>query len=273
VLIDAVDASTLRLGAECTGFEQDEHGVSVRFAGGREDRGDVLIGADGLHSVVRAQLLGPARPRWTGYAAWRAIVPHADFTTPDTVTVHWGPGARLITYRLRGGRSYWLALANAQEGASDSPAGPKRDVLAAYKEWPEPLLAMISATDESAIHRTDIHDRAPIKQWSYGRVTLLGDAAHPTTPNLAQGAAYALEDGVVLGKAFREAETAVEALSSYETKRLQRAAAMVNGSYRMGTLARWKQPLAVAARDRLIRTVTSRRRFLTQLERDLTVEF
>jgi 2-polyprenyl-6-methoxyphenol hydroxylase-like FAD-dependent oxidoreductase len=131
---------------------------------------------------------------------------------------------------------------------------------------------MISATDESAIHRMDIYDRPPIDHWSHGRVTLMGDAAHPTTPNLAQGAAYALEDAVVLGKAMRETSNVADALTAYEAKRVKRAAAMVKNSFRMGTLARWKQPLAVAARDRLISTVTSRSRFVSQLERDLAVD-
>jgi 2-polyprenyl-6-methoxyphenol hydroxylase-like FAD-dependent oxidoreductase len=273
LLVDGVEPGVLTLGARCTGFTDRGDSVVARFDDGREAEGDVLIGADGINSVVRRQLLGAAQPRYAGYTAWRGIVEEGDFFEAETATVYWGPGARLVTYRVSGGRPYWLALANAPEGQRDPEGGHRAAVLARYAAWPEFLRAALEATEESAISRADVHDRKPVKQWGVGRVTLLGDAAHPVTPNLAQGAAYALEDAVVVSKALRGVGDAAAALRAYEQRRIPRAASMVNGSWRMGSLARWDRSVAVALRERIQKLMLNRGFFVKGLEKDLAVEF
>ncbi|HMB07038.1 MAG TPA: FAD-dependent monooxygenase, partial [Isosphaeraceae bacterium] len=188
-LLDAAGREVVRLGAECVGLEQDAQGVRARFAAGHEARGDVLIGADGLHSAVRSALFGPAKPRYGGYAAWRAIARFdLDRLTPGET---WGPGRRFGQWGMSDGRAYWYATQTVAEGQGDPPQGRKRGLLDRYRGWHTPIGELVEATDESAILRNDIYDRPPLSRWGLGRATLLGDAAHPMTPDLGQGACQA----------------------------------------------------------------------------------
>jgi 2-polyprenyl-6-methoxyphenol hydroxylase-like FAD-dependent oxidoreductase len=257
VLADALDGTQVRLGAACVGFEQDRRGVTVRFDDGTEERGDVLVGADGIGSVVRRQLHGPTPPVYAGYTAWRAI---CDFSHPRVpvgeMWIHWGRGARILHYHVSGQRLYWLALVKAPQGGSDPPGGRRRAVTERYRGWPEPIEAMLASTDESAISRADVVDRDPIGHWGTGRVTLLGDAAHPMTPNLAQGAGQAIEDGVALARALDEDADAVAALRTYEQRRAERANGLSETSRMVGRLSLLSSPLTCAARDNVaLRTV------------------
>ena len=134
LLVREVGEGTLRLGAEVEGFEQDESGVRVSLADGSEERADILVGADGLHSKVRAQLFGPEKPRYAGYTAWRAVVKPTEELVPwGTGFESWGRGARFGCAHVGDGRVYWFATANVPEGEKDgppgSPAGAKATLL------------------------------------------------------------------------------------------------------------------------------------------------
>jgi 2-polyprenyl-6-methoxyphenol hydroxylase-like FAD-dependent oxidoreductase len=257
VLVDALDGENLRLGAELTGFELGRRNVTARFADGSEEQGDVLVGADGINSVVRRQLHGFAPPRYGGYTAWRAL---CDFDHPRVpvgeMWIYWGLGARILHYHVSGQRLYWLAMAKAPEGEPDPPAGRKAGVLARYRGWPSPVEAMIEATDEAAIIWSDVVDRDPVRHWGAGRVTLLGDAAHPMSPNLAQGAGQAIEDAVALAHALRDAADPADGLRAYEQRRVKRANDFVKTSRMVGTMSLTDSPVACAVRNQVVlRTV------------------
>jgi 2-polyprenyl-6-methoxyphenol hydroxylase-like FAD-dependent oxidoreductase len=157
---------------ECIGFVQDAEGVTTRFKNGEVVRGDVLIGADGLRSVVRAQLFGDGPPRYAGYTAWRAIARIA--TSRIVPCESWGRGQRFGIVPMGDGRVYWYATKNSAEGGLDLEGQAKRNLSQLFRGWHDPIGPMIEATDESAILRNDIYDREPRLRWSENRLTLLG---------------------------------------------------------------------------------------------------
>jgi 2-polyprenyl-6-methoxyphenol hydroxylase-like FAD-dependent oxidoreductase len=271
LLIREAGEGTLRLGAEVEDFRQDEGGVTVSLSGGGEERADLLVGADGLRSRVRASLLGPSRPRYAGYTAWRAVVePEEELLPWGTGFESWGRGARFGCAHIGGGRIYWFATANAPEGKRDgspgSPGGPKATLLRRFGTWHSPIGHLIEATDEDAILRTDIYDREPLgERWGRGKVTLLGDAAHPMTPDLGQGAAQAAEDAVVLARCLQESGPTADALRRYERLRSARAAMVVRRSRRLGRIAQLENPLLCLLRDRALTMIPPKAQ-LKQLE-------
>jgi 2-polyprenyl-6-methoxyphenol hydroxylase-like FAD-dependent oxidoreductase len=236
------------------GFEQDEEGVRLQFASGEEVQGDLLIGADGLHSIVRSQLIGAARPRYAGYTAWRGVTHFSmDQYEAQTAFETWGAGKRFGVIPLSQGRICWFAVANAPEGEREEETREKQRVLDLVSSCHEPAGAVVEATEASAIWRTDIYDRPPVSSWSRGRVTLVGDAAHPMTPNLGQGACQAIEDAFLLADSLKSGPTIASALQSYEARRIERANILVRGSRLQGWIGHWEHPWAVRVRDIVLR--------------------
>jgi 2-polyprenyl-6-methoxyphenol hydroxylase-like FAD-dependent oxidoreductase len=272
VLVSALDDEALHVGAECTGFTQDRAGVTVRFADGREERGDLLIGAGGLTSAIRAQLLGPAAPNYAGYLSWLAITPFAHEAAPPGVfRVHYGRGARFVFHPVGDGRLYWQAILNAPAGAPEPPEGKKAALLARYRGWAAPVEELIAATPEGAIRRMETYGRPPVKRWGVGRVTLLGDEAHPITFNIGQGAAQATEDAVVLAKYLAAGDDVPAALRAYEARRMGRTAAIQRQAWGLGTLGQLENPLACRLRNGFVRVGFNTVGLRAQ-ERDMTFE-
>jgi 2-polyprenyl-6-methoxyphenol hydroxylase-like FAD-dependent oxidoreductase len=254
VLLDALGEGVVQLGFECTGFQQNEAGVIARFANGKEARADFLVGADGLHSAVRAQLLGHDKPRYAGYTCWRGITLYDDPALSGGISfVSWGRGREFGALSVGRGRVYWFGTTNAPEGSPDAPIGRKREALETFRGWHEPIEAVIKASAPDAILRNDVYDRKPAKRWGEGRVTLLGDAAHPSTPNLGQGACQAIEDAVVLARCLAREPGVVPALRKYEGERRARTAYISRMSWRLGQMQRWQNPLACGLRNAWVR--------------------
>lgn len=245
----------IRLGMECVAVTEEAQGVRVRFRNGEEASGDLVIGADGLHSQVRAVLHGKQPPRYAGYTAWRGVVGF-DISRLQ-IGETWGHGARFGQIPMPGNRVYWFATQNAPAG-QHSPDGEKAKLLRLFSNWHDPIRALIEATPDAAILRNDIYDRPPLKQWGRGHSTLLGDAAHPMTPNLGQGACQALEDAVVLAKQLQATADIPTALRAYEAARIPRTTMIVNQSRRVGQVGQWANPLAVAGRNWLVKHLLAR---------------
>ena len=258
LLVGEVEERTLCLGAEVEGFEQYQSGVTVSLAGGSQEQADILVGADGLRSRVRAGLFGPEQPRYAGYTAWRAVVePKEELLPWGTGFESWGRGVRFGCAHIGDGRVYWFATANAPEGEKDgppgSPAGAKAKLLRLFSGWHRPVADLVQAAEEDTILRTDIYDREPLgERWGEGRTTLLGDAAHPMTPNLGQGACQAIEDAVVLARCLGERGATAESLRSYERLRSERVAMVVRRSRRVGMVGQVKNPTICWLRDRAL---------------------
>ena len=256
-LLEALAPIRPLLGARLDRFEQDGSGVTARFEDGREARGDVLVGADGIDSTVRRWLLGDGPPRYAGYIAWRAVT---DFDQRRVVAGEsWGPGSLFGLLPLTDGRLYWFGTRPARAGEHDEgPEQRKRDVLGRFAAWHEPIASIVESTAATDVLRHDVVDRPPRRGWSQGRVTLLGDAAHPMTPHLGQGACQAIEDAVVLARCLAEAREAAQGLRDYEAGRFRRTARIVERSRRIGRLAQWRSGPARAGRDALLTRLPAR---------------
>lgn len=261
-LLDAVrevPAITLRLDQALEGFAPEGTGVALhlRHAGGDETFvADALIGADGLRSMVRGTLHPDARPSFRRRAAWRATVPVDALPArlTDPVTRLWlGPGAHLVTYPVKAGRAVNLVAVtpDAREAHGWSEAGARDELLAHYRGWCAQARLLLDAPERWL--RWALFDLDPLPRWGAGPVTLLGDAAHAMPPFLAQGAAQAIEDAVVLARELGGAEDLPAALRRYEaarlprTARIQRAARGMDRIYHLGGPARFARDLVMRA--------------------------
>lgn len=253
VLLEALPPEALHLDAPCTAIEQDDDGVTVRFGNGEHARAAIAIGADGLHSVVRRQLWGEEALRYSGQTCYRGIAPIAP-PEPQLIREIQGPGLRAAICPMDDQRVYWWAAINAPADERDEPGQRLSALLEAYAGWPFSLPEVIAAT-QGPILRNDLVDRAPRSTWGKGRVTLLGDAAHPMLPNLGQGACSAIEDALVLARCMLEHGTNPEALQHYERERMPRTTDFVRKSWTFGVPVRWSNPMAVWFRETLMGAV------------------
>ena len=162
----------------------------------------------------------------------------------------WGRGARFGLVAIDGDRVYWFATANVAAGGRETS---KRDLLARFGDWHEPIGAVVEATPDASILRTDIADREPVEDWGEGRVTLLGDAAHPMTPNLGQGGCQAIEDAVVLDLCLTAHPIVMAALRDYEDRRRARTARVVTEARRFGDIGQLENGALRALRNAAVR--------------------
>jgi 2-polyprenyl-6-methoxyphenol hydroxylase-like FAD-dependent oxidoreductase len=257
VLADEL-GDALTLGVACTGFTDDGYRVVVEGSDGESRAADVLVGADGLRSKTRAWLLGDRPPRYAGYTGWRAVAGFEHPSLRARMTETWGRGVRFGLIPIGGGRLYWFVSETRAEPDAPLVPGRKQEIARLVAGWHEPIGAVIDATLEDAISGTGIYARQPTRTWGRGRVTLLGDAVHPMTPDLSQGAAQALEDAVVLAASLRDAGGAVTGLRTYEAARRKRAAQIVRRSYAAGRLAQASSALGTRARDLLMGSLPDR---------------
>jgi salicylate hydroxylase len=237
ILIEAVTAAApdcIALGRRVTGFEQDERSVTLLCEDGTRIEGAALIGADGVHSRIRDALFGEMPARFTGLLAWRGLVPMERL--PERlrrlVGTNWvGPGGHVVHYPVRSGtllnfvgtaeRSDWQVESWTERGTTE-------EVLNDFRGWNADVETIIR--NIAAPFKWALLGREPLAQWSKGRVTLLGDAAHPTLPMMAQGANMAIEDAVVLARSFAAHADIAEALRSYEGARRERTSRLVRAA-------------------------------------------
>jgi 2-polyprenyl-6-methoxyphenol hydroxylase-like FAD-dependent oxidoreductase len=252
LLLKTLGEDRVQLGMNCVGFTQDETGVCARFEGGQEVQGDVLIGADGIHSVIRTQLFGLIKPGYVGYTCWRGL---AHTTRTGLETWAWGKGCQFGITPMSQGRAYWFVQKYAPVGEKDKPGGKKSEILELFHDWHDPIPAVIEATAEKDILRNDIYELKHLRQWSQGRVTLLGDAAHAMTPNLGQGACQAIEDAVALGACLNETTDIAAALQLYEKRRVTRANDITRLAHFIGRSVQWENPMLSGARNTIIRHI------------------
>ncbi|MCP3144495.1 FAD-dependent monooxygenase [Pyxidicoccus xibeiensis] len=257
VLLEHAGPEHVRLGRAVAGFTDDGQGITVTLSDGSFVKGDVLVGADGLRSAVRSGLLGDAPLRYSGYTSWRGVSPEVPGARPGHVSETWGRGARFGVVPIGSGQVYWYATLNAPAGGQDAPGEARARLRDVFGGWHAPIADLLAATPDDAIVRTDIHDRPPMDRWSRGRVTLLGDAAHPMTPNLGQGGCQAIEDAVVLAECLARGGAVEEALAAYEARRRERANAIVARSWSLGRLAQLESPVGRFMRDSLFWLVPS----------------
>jgi 2-polyprenyl-6-methoxyphenol hydroxylase-like FAD-dependent oxidoreductase len=252
-LLHAVPAGSVHLGRRCTGFLQQPDRVSVTFADGVSTDCDLLIGADGLHSAIRSQALNDGEPSGCGYIAWRGISdsqPRA--LAPATAVEIQGRGKRFGIGPVGLGRFGWWATANLTKLEHEAAKNQQQLLLGLFDGWFQPIVELIQATPEKRIVRNSVFDRPPSRQWGVGRLTLLGDAIHPATPNLGQGGCLAIEDAVVLARCLSTNSDPVQALRQYERLRSRRTTNVVRWSRYYGVVGQWQSWPATFARSLVI---------------------
>jgi salicylate hydroxylase len=227
------DPNVVRLNRRVTGVTESEDGIELHFADGGSARGDLLIGADGVKSVVRGRIVGDGPATYTGDVAWRLVVP-AERLPPGlfapVMSLFMAPGGQVVCYYLRGGRLLnFVCIVETDEISEESwtVKVPWQTVHDHFRGWYAPIRTVVEAADRDQCYQWSLFARAPIKNWSTARATLLGDAAHPTLPYLAQGAVMAIEDGAVLTRALAMSETIPAALQLYQRNRIERTARIV----------------------------------------------
>ena len=226
-----IGAKPIRLGSEVIGYTQTESNITVKLADDAAISGDILIGADGIHSAIRAVMIGKDNPQFTGHTAWRAVVPVnalGDLAPRPGATVWTGPGRHCVTYLLRGGElANLVAVVERDDWTRENwtEEGNRDDALRDFQGWHPIITNMIEKAGK--LHRWALYDRKPLPSWIDGRAVLLGDAAHPMLPFMAQGAAMAVEDSWVLSKKISIPDIKTEdALRNYQNIRHARTSKM-----------------------------------------------
>ncbi|AMN39275.1 FAD-dependent monooxygenase [Rhodoplanes sp. Z2-YC6860] len=236
-LKEKLPADVIRLGRRVVAIGLDHDKPSVSFADGSRETVDVLVGADGIHSPTRTALFGPEHPQFTGLVSYRSVVDSSRLSIPnmEAFTKWWGPtpDLQIVTFPLNRGRETFVFSTTPQKDwlhESWTMAGDVNELRAAYVNFHPEARALLDACTE--VVKSALYVRDPLPRWSSGCITLLGDACHPMTPFMAQGAAMAIEDAVVLGRAMTGVgfDGVKAALARYEHARRDRTARVQLGS-------------------------------------------
>lgn len=270
MLLGAVAPSALQVGRRLTSMDMDDGNGEVTLGFG-EDRArfDAVIGADGIHSAVRRFLHGDESPRFTGNVAFRAMVPVDDALRREVArdsTIWVGPGGHVVHYYVRGGSLLNIvAVQETTRWADESwtQEAERGDLLQAFAGWNKGLLRILERAEQC--NRWALYDRDPLPAWGRGRATLLGDAAHPMLPFLAQGAVMAMEDAFLLAESLAAGSDVAQSLRTYEGARIQRT-----GRIQLAARARGHAMHVGSARESLRRNATLF--FNSRMKRDEQIE-
>ena len=228
-------AVELHSSARVDAVSQSGDAVEVRAAD-QTHRGALLVGADGIHSTVRTRLFGAEAPRFTGNVAWRALVPAERLPSGlvhPVASVWMGPGRHFVHYYVRAGALINCVCVVEKAGwqvESWTQRGEHAELALDFAGWHETVTTLIDRMDRDACYKWALFDRAPMARWGDGRVTLLGDACHPTLPFMAQGAAMAIEDAAVLADCVAGVDDITKGLARYAELRRARTARIQLGS-------------------------------------------
>ena len=263
-LAERLGRDGVNLGRRCVGLEEGPAGAELRFADGSSAAADVVVGAAGIHSVVRPHVAGAVRGRYSGTVGYRGLVPvEAMPSLPDPTPLQFwaGPGRHLLHYPIDGGRTVnFLAVVRVAEWANDAwmEECAVDDVVDAFAGWYPAVTEMVGATDVGA--RWALHDLAPLERWHTGRVVVMGDAAHAMVPHQGQGANQTIEDAIVLADCLADAHTSADlepALQRYAERRRPRTARVQRWSRRAADLMHLPDGPEIGPRDALLRELYS----------------
>jgi salicylate hydroxylase len=229
LLAGLVDRSKVTFSTQCIGVTQTADKAVAHFADGSQFEADIIVGADGVRSTVRHTLFGDDAPQFTGHMCYRAVVPfesRPDFVAPEA-SFWLGPHSHVVTYYVNGGKAVNIVAVHETENwveESWNARSTREALLNDFQGWHSNITQLFERVTD--VYRWGLFDRDPMDTWAQGRVTLLGDAAHPMLPFLSQGAAMAIEDAYVLAKALATLpdDRYADALRQYEQERLPRTA-------------------------------------------------
>ncbi|MBD2231090.1 FAD-dependent urate hydroxylase HpxO [Phormidium tenue] len=229
MLFEAFGPEDVHLGMNCVGVEQDEHSATAIFENGERISGDLVVGADGIHSAVRACVVGQVERRYARYVNWNGLVKaDPELCDPNLWVLYVGDSKRASMMPVGGDRFYFFFGAPMVEGTHVEPTYRQEELAKIFQGWPEPVQKLIQALDPEQTNRLEIGDIDPLEHLVKGRIALLGDSAHATTPTLGQGGCQAIEDAEVLTRYLHTTNIGVaDALKRYEAARKDRTAELV----------------------------------------------
>jgi 2-polyprenyl-6-methoxyphenol hydroxylase-like FAD-dependent oxidoreductase len=257
VLLDAAKNIDITLGTGCQSVVTEGEEVTVRLSDGSTRTADLVVGADGVRSAVRASV-DPSRPRYVGLAAWRAVISTAVPVRDSWLSI--GHGKQFLAAPLSEGRTYVSGLLPMSEGAFTEIPHLGPFLRESFQGWHDPIDQLIGDTPEDAYIRGDVYDRPRPSRLCWGRVALIGDAAHPVTPDLGQGGCLAIEDAVVLARCLQLVEDIPGVLKLYEQARLPRVRTIVFESHWTGKVFASPNPVIEAIRSAILRGMPTRTR-------------
>lgn len=245
LLLNAFGADQVRLNSRCIAVEQDIDRVTAIFEDGHRATGDLLVAADGTHSILRSHVLGEAiERRYVGYVNWNGLVPASDDLAGKTSWVLYvGEHKRASMMPVGGDRFYFFIDVPLPKGTVSSPETYREELMSFFKGWADPVQTLLQRLDPFKTSRVEIHDIEPLQTLVRGRVALLGDAGHGTAPDLGQGGCQAMEDGFVLATYLKTTTLSVEdALKRYEAARKDRVADVIHRARKRSDVTHGKDP-------------------------------
>jgi FAD-dependent urate hydroxylase len=245
MLLDAVGAERVTLGAQCVGVEQEAGRATAVFASGHRASGDVVVGADGTHSIIRSIVLGErVERRYVGYVNFNGLVAQSDELAPhDTWVTYVGDHKRASLMPVGGGRFYYFFDVPLERGAAPVAADVAAELSHHFAGWAEPVQRLIQRLDVARVTRAEMFDIEPLPKLVRGRIALLGDAAHSTAPDLGQGGCQAMEDAWLLAHVLLTNGLGVEdALARYEAGRLERTADIIRRARKRSNVTHGLEP-------------------------------
>ncbi|PWA07056.1 monooxygenase [Pueribacillus theae] len=255
-LYRAIRPGTIELNKKCIAFRQYEESAEVTFEDGSVAEGDYVIAADGIHSLFRQKLVPNSVPRYAGYTCWRGVVDETDIPyDKQTSTEIWGKEGRFGIVPLKNKRVYWFACVNAKRNDQKYRQFRVEDVARHFDSFSPRVSELIRETDDGRLLHHDILDIKPLNQFVFGRIILLGDAAHATTPNMGQGAGQAIEDAIVLANCLSSHKNFQDAFKTYEKKRIKRTKKIITMSRRIGAGAQLENKTVIWVRNKLFKFV------------------
>jgi len=241
--------SEIKLGYKLDSLDLQASSVELHFKNKDSVTADLVIGADGIHSDVREVIFPQSEIRDSDQICWRGVL---DYTLPDTykhqLTEAWGRGKRIGFVQISEDKVYWFAVHDSSEFSKSTDG----NFISYFSDFDPMMVELLSQTDKASIHEDILSDLRPLKSWHNGRVCLLGDAAHATTPNMGQGAGQAIEDAYTISLLL-EKYNYQEAFEKFYDVRSGKVHQVVNTSWSIGKLAHWRNPLAVGIRNNLMK--------------------
>jgi 2-polyprenyl-6-methoxyphenol hydroxylase-like FAD-dependent oxidoreductase len=249
-MIELLGNCTVQMGSEVVGVEQDADSATVVTADGRRSSGDLVIGADGAHSVLRGYVAAAPKLDYSGFAGWGGVLDgfEHELLQPNRHVEIWGRGSKAGVADVGGGQTRWYVVHKAPAGTKDE-AVVKQQIVDHVAGWYELIRAAVEAADPATIVQTEAWDLEPLDTWIKGRVVLLGDSAHATTPFASMGACMTIDDSRVLVERLTSDAPLGEALEGYQEDRKRRDEGVVRESRRMGKLSMLHSPILGWLRD------------------------
>jgi 2-polyprenyl-6-methoxyphenol hydroxylase-like FAD-dependent oxidoreductase len=258
ILIRLLGEAHIETGKVCKEVRQDGEKVVALFEDGTSAEGDALIAADGIHSGVRNFILPEIKTRYSGYTCWRGVL-EVEPTQYDLTRFSetWGLNGRFGIVPLVGNRIYWFATKNAPENDPQMANWQGKELWENFKDYHDPIPQLIRETKGEHIIWNDIIDIKPMDHFAFGRILLMGDAAHATTPNMGQGACMAIEDAATVANCLAKHEDPIEAFIAFEKLRIKRTTQIVNRSWSFGRLGQLESPFLSKLRNTMLRMIPS----------------